>query len=218
MWNPSSYKSNASLRYFCCILCLTLHCSQLSPDHELSTHRLTGRLTGFREEKLIDDDIVRVNLVRCQFLDKTFSLVKWQELRDANTNKGRLFLPRQTRYVWSGKSKKTYGIFKLSVDFCKDFSHCFQFGKHVFLGCSTTKHRLHLQISRNGVNVGCYWPVEALVRIDQTSRWVFQVLFQGQRGKTRIVKCVPSELYQIRWLRIPSIWRVYRQSTSSSPC
>jgi hypothetical protein len=32
--------------------------------------------TGFREEELIDDDIMRINLVCCQFLNKSFRLVE----------------------------------------------------------------------------------------------------------------------------------------------
>ena len=36
---------------------------------------MVGKLTSFREEELVDDDIVSVDLVSCQFLDKTFGLV-----------------------------------------------------------------------------------------------------------------------------------------------
>lgn len=35
-----------------------------------------GQLTRFGEEKLVDDNVVRVNLVVCQLLDESFRLVQ----------------------------------------------------------------------------------------------------------------------------------------------
>lgn len=48
--------------------------------------------TGFGEEKLVDDDIVRVDLVRGEFLDEAFRLVQGQELGYADADERRLFL------------------------------------------------------------------------------------------------------------------------------
>ena len=52
----------------------------------------TGRRTLLGEKKLVDDNVVRINLILRQFLDKSFRLVKRQELGYTDTDKSRLLL------------------------------------------------------------------------------------------------------------------------------
>lgn len=49
-------------------------------------------LTFLREEKLVDDDVVRVNFVRHELLHESFRLVQREELGDADTDEGGFFL------------------------------------------------------------------------------------------------------------------------------
>lgn len=53
-----------------------------------------GGRTGFGEEELVDDDVVRVDLVLRQFLDEPFRLVQREELGDADADECCLFLIR----------------------------------------------------------------------------------------------------------------------------
>lgn len=48
--------------------------------------------TFLGEEELIDDNVMRVNLVGCQFLYEALGLVQGQELRNAHANEGGFFL------------------------------------------------------------------------------------------------------------------------------
>lgn len=48
--------------------------------------------TLFREEELVDDDVVRVDLVLGELLHETLRLVQRQELGDAHANERGLFL------------------------------------------------------------------------------------------------------------------------------
>jgi uncharacterized radical SAM superfamily Fe-S cluster-containing enzyme len=50
------------------------------------------RRTVFGKEKLVNNDVVRVDLVRGQLLDEPLGLVKRQELRYADADEGCLFL------------------------------------------------------------------------------------------------------------------------------
>lgn len=54
------------------------------------TH-LAGFL-GVGEDKLVDDDVVGVNLALGQLLDQPLRLIQGQKLGDAHTDEGRLFL------------------------------------------------------------------------------------------------------------------------------
>lgn len=59
-------------------------------------------------------------------------------------------MDRISTCLWScpeEKIEKTYGVLELCVDFCDDFPHLLQFGKHVFLRRTTSEHGLHLSIS-----------------------------------------------------------------------
>jgi hypothetical protein len=49
-------------------------------------------LACLREEQLVDDDVMRVDLVSRQFLNETLCLVQGQELGDTNANERGLFL------------------------------------------------------------------------------------------------------------------------------
>jgi hypothetical protein len=53
---------------------------------------IAHRLTLLWEDQLIDDDVVRVNLVRRQLLDKSLRLVQRQELRNADADESGLVL------------------------------------------------------------------------------------------------------------------------------
>ena len=49
-------------------------------------------LLRVREDELVDDDVVRVNLALGQLLDQPFGFIQGQELRDAHTDEGCLLL------------------------------------------------------------------------------------------------------------------------------
>lgn len=51
-----------------------------------------ARLVSVGEHELVDDDVVRVDATLGQFLDQTLGLVQRQELSDAHTDEGGLFL------------------------------------------------------------------------------------------------------------------------------
>lgn len=60
----------------------------------------TLELTRLGEEKLVDDNVVRVNLVFGEFLDETLGLVERQELGDADTDKGGELLRGEVSADW----------------------------------------------------------------------------------------------------------------------
>lgn len=49
-------------------------------------------VTGLGEKQLVNDNVVSVDFVGSEFLDKSLGFVEGEELRDADTNKSRLFL------------------------------------------------------------------------------------------------------------------------------
>lgn len=51
-----------------------------------------ARPLGFREYKLVDDDVVRVDAALGQLLDQPLRLIQGEELSDTHTDKGGLFL------------------------------------------------------------------------------------------------------------------------------
>ena len=53
--------------------------------------------TLLREEKLVDDDIMRIDLVLRQLLNQPLGLVQGKELGDADTDECRLFLSDVSR-------------------------------------------------------------------------------------------------------------------------
>lgn len=56
-----------------------------------------------RENQLVDDDVVRVDAALGQLLDQPLRLIQGQELSDANTNEGGLFLQvRGKDYITGG--------------------------------------------------------------------------------------------------------------------
>lgn len=65
-----------------------------------------------REQKLIDNYVVSVNVVSSQFLDHAFGFVETQEFRNADTDKG-----------------GHIGILELTIDFLDDGAHFVNLGK-----------------------------------------------------------------------------------------
>lgn len=56
---------------------------------------------GLGEEELVDDDVVRVDLVRGELLHEPLGFVQGEELGDADADEGRLFLDTSTsRQIW----------------------------------------------------------------------------------------------------------------------
>ena len=53
-------------------------------------------LLRVREDELVDDDVVCVNLALGQLLDQPFGFIQGQELRDAHTDEGCLLLQEAT--------------------------------------------------------------------------------------------------------------------------
>jgi hypothetical protein len=57
------------------------------------------------EKQLVDNNVVRVDLVRRQLLDQPFGLVQGQELGDADANKGGLVLEARGNGPFSGGNR-----------------------------------------------------------------------------------------------------------------
>src|SRR6266851_2383360 len=65
------------------------------------------QLTGLREQKLVHDDVVRVDFVRRQFLHQPLRLVQREELGYTHADERRLFLYMSiARFVSNEKKKK----------------------------------------------------------------------------------------------------------------
>ena len=58
--------------------------------------------TCFREQELVDDNVVRVDFVLRQLLDEALGLVQRQEFRDADADKRRLVLACQLPAIFPG--------------------------------------------------------------------------------------------------------------------
>lgn len=101
------------------------HCTVRNCRLELEVNGCALTLLGVQE--LVDDNVVCVNLVLCEFLDQALGLVERQELGDADTDKG-----------------SEVGVLELRVDLGDDFTHLLELGKHVLLRGSSAEHGLHL--------------------------------------------------------------------------
>ena len=105
-------------------------------------------LTSLWEEQLVDDDVVRVNLKLCEFLDKPLGLVQREKFGDAHADERRSFLSDNVSKTnaWRGEGKRTHRVLELLVDLGDDGAHRLEFGKHVLLRADVgSHHRGHLR-------------------------------------------------------------------------
>lgn len=58
----------------------------------MSDRTLFTVVTGLGEKQLVNDNVVSVDFVGSEFLDKSLGFVEGEELGDADTNKSCLFL------------------------------------------------------------------------------------------------------------------------------
>ena len=91
----------------------TRQCSQLDSVGQFPIKRVRShdaayfcQLTGLREQKLVHDDVVRVDFVRRQFLHQPLRLVQREELGYTHADERRLFLYMSIARFVSNEKKK----------------------------------------------------------------------------------------------------------------
>lgn len=89
--------------------------SSLDYLHLCSYETLLAVAAFFWVQELINDNIVRINVERSEFLDHSLSFIERQKFRDANANKCRQI-----------------GILELIVDFLNYSSHSLQFSCKIY--------------------------------------------------------------------------------------
>ena len=182
-------------------------CKDITCDQKVSS----GQHTFLWEEKLVDDDIVRVDLISGQFLNQSLGFVERQELGNANADERRLFLKRKLTKLTDG-AQETYRIFELSVDFSDDPTHGLQFREHILLRTSFTSHHTrHLRLSYNENAVSMYSntvPDLSSARTASQGSLISQEPFPILWGKTKSEGYVPWARCQTRSQSIPWILHV----------
>jgi hypothetical protein len=171
----------------------------------------SGRHTFLWEEKLVDDDIVRVDLISGQFLHQSLGFIKRQELGNANADESRFFLKRKLSKL-TDRVQETYRIFELSVDFSDDPTHGLQFREHILLRtCFTSHHTRHLRLSNDENAVSMYIntvPDLSLAQTASQGSLISQEPFPILWGKIKSEGYVPWARCQTRSRSIPWILHV----------